>query len=101
MTKHERSILFTLATCALNIVLTLGIMLFLICMLLLIVLKTTGKIDSSSYVVQAGIPVILVFGLIFSLKLFTNITGAIIEILHLEDKLDAKIVSRYSKENRL
>lgn len=101
MTRKTRSFIFTVATCALNIFLTISILLFLIVVLFMIVYKTTGKISKDSYLLQAGIPVIMIFGLVISLKLFTNLTGKIIQVFKLEDKLDPKIISRYSKDNML
>ena len=60
-----------------------------------------GKTPTSdNFIIQAGLPVIIVLGLIISLKLFTATTAGIIKLFHLEDKLDEKIIRRYSKENR-
>ena len=101
MTRATRSFIFTIATSILNIAMTLTIILLLLGLFFLPFILSGNPPSTDSYIIQAGLPILFILGLVISLKLFVMVAAGIIKLFHLEDKLDPKIIKRYSKENRL
>lgn len=97
MTKHERSVVFTLVTSVCNIILTLIIeLLLIVCLGLLFKFVPSA---ANAIPTQVVLPFILFAGLVVSLMLFVRFAAWIIKTFHLEDKLEEKLVRRYIKED--
>lgn len=100
MTRHTRSIFFTIITSICNIIITLVIVggsFFLVSYLA----YNFGllKEGSSNMLYMALIAIVFFFGLIASLKVYMIFARWVIRVFKLDGKLDQKILDHYSPDN--
>ena len=96
MTKKERTLLFNLCVIVYNILIGLAVTAVLFISLLFFLAENPNL--SESIFVQIALPIILLIGLIAAMSISVHTVGWAIKKLHLEDKLDPKVVSRYQKK---
>lgn len=100
MTRHNRSILFTLLTSICNIIITLIIVLGITGSFVFICWKIgLVKEGADNTIFMVVLPFVFFASLVISLKTFVHFARWVISTFKLETKLDPKIVHRYSKNN--
>ena len=96
MTKKERTLLFNLCVIIFNIV--IGLLVEGVLLLSLLFFFTENPNAGETVFGQIALPILLLIGLIAAMSISVHAVGWAIRKLHLEDKLDPKVVSRYQKK---